>query len=139
MDQQIKSPVQCVGVICFRGDEVLLIKRGKPPRKGEWSIPGGRIEPGETEIAACSRELMEETGIRAEIRGKIAHIPAVFDGQAYDLHDYWAIWQSGDPIAADDATDARFVNIQTLADTPMWSKTREIIEAGRQMKKAVSK
>ena len=138
MDQMKKSPLQCVGVICFRGEEVLLIKRGKPPRLGEWSIPGGQIEPGETEIQAARRELMEETGVSAEIVAKIAHIPAEFDGRSYDLHDYLAIWEGGEPVAADDAADALFADIQTLADTPMWDKTRDIIEAGRVMKKAVS-
>ncbi len=138
MDPDKESPLQCVGVICFRGDEVLLIKRGKQPRKGEWSIPGGRIEPGESEMQACLRELMEETGVKAEISAKIAHIPARFDGQAYDLHDYLAIWTDGEPLAADDAADAIFVNAEQLAAIPMWQKTREVIETGRQMKKAVS-
>ena len=138
MDPDKESPLQCVGVICFRGDDVLLIKRGKPPRKGEWSIPGGRIEPGESEIEASRRELMEETGIKAKIISKIAHVPAWFDGRAYDLHDYLAIWTDGEPLAADDAVEALFVDKEKLAKTPMWQKTRDIIESGRQMKKAVS-
>ena len=57
----------CVGIVCFKGNEVLLIKRGKPPRMGQWSIPGGRIESGETEVIACIRELNEETGVTATI------------------------------------------------------------------------
>ena len=138
MDQEKKSPLQCVGVICFRGDEVLLIRRGKPPRKGEWSIPGGRIEPGESEMEAARRELFEETGGHGDIIAKIAHIPARFGEVDYDLHDYLALWQGGEPVAGDDAAEAMFADIQTLANTPMWEKTREVIEAARQMKKAVS-
>ena len=70
------NPIDCVGVICFRGEDVLLIKRGTPPRKGEWSIPGGRIEANETQRDAALRELFEETGIMAALESKVATIDA---------------------------------------------------------------
>jgi 8-oxo-dGTP diphosphatase len=62
-------PVPCVGVVCLRGDEVLLIRRGKAPLKGEWSIPGGRMEMGEGAAQGALRELKEETGVEAELLG----------------------------------------------------------------------
>lgn len=117
----------CVGVICFRRDHVLLIRRGKAPRKGDWSIPGGRIEPGETEQAAALRELMEETGIVGELGQKIATIDADFEGVCYRLHDYVAHWQSGTPVAADDAMEAQFVPVSEISDLHMWAKTEQVI------------
>ncbi|MEP1230211.1 MAG: NUDIX hydrolase, partial [Litorimonas sp.] len=109
------KPTDCVGVICLRGSDVLLIKRGKAPRKGEWSIPGGRIEAGETEQDAALRELFEETGVRAKLGPKIAVIDAHFEEFYYRLHDYAAIWQSGESKAGDDAADAKFTHIDTIS------------------------
>jgi len=67
MEGVMTELIDCVGVICFRGEDVLLIKRGTAPRKGEWSIPGGRIEASETQRDAALRELFEETGIMAAL------------------------------------------------------------------------
>jgi len=108
-----EQPIDCVGVICFRGDDVLLIKRGTAPRKGEWSIPGGRIEAGETERDAALR------------------VDAQFEDFNYRLHDYAARWISGEPQFGDDAADARFVPPSELDALGMWPKTREVIETAR--------
>ena len=126
------TPIDCVGVICFRCDDVLLIKRGTAPRKGEWSIPGGRIESGESERDAALRELFEETGIMAALETKAATIDANFEGFNYRLHDYAARWISGEPRFGDDAADARFVSQEELDSLGMWPKTREVIETARQ-------
>lgn len=125
------KPIDCVGVICFRGEDVLLIKRGTPPRKGEWSIPGGRIEAGESERDAALRELFEETAIMAALEEKVATIDARFEGYHYRLHDYAARWISGEPKFGDDAADARFVPPAELDALGMWPKTREVIETAR--------
>jgi len=116
MSSLSQTPIQCVGIVCFRGDEILLIKRGKPPREGEWSIPGGRIDDGEEEAEAALRELSEETSVQAKLIGKIETVEARFDGVSYDLHDYAAIWQSGQVQAGDDANEARFVDSADLPD-----------------------
>ncbi|WP_370650478.1 NUDIX hydrolase [Brevundimonas sp.] len=123
------NPVPAVGVVCLRGDSVLLIRRGTPPRQGEWSLPGGRIEPGERAMDAALRELREETGVEAEITGLIDVVDGVFPeaGRHYVLIDYSARWLSGEPVAGDDAAEARFValdEVETLID---WSETRRII------------
>lgn len=122
--------VDCVGVICFRGASVLMIQRGQPPRMGEWSIPGGRIEAGESEPAAALRELMEETGVHAVLGEKIANIPAIFEGYHYRLHDYIATWISGEPIAGDDAADCAFVPLEQVRSMTIWPKTRDVILEG---------
>ena len=130
--------IDCVGVICFRGDEVLLIRRANPPRAGEWSLPGGRIEKGESETAAALRELAEETGVNAVLGDKIAIIDIDFEGFSYRLHDYVAVWTQGEPQGADDALDARFVPVADIAPLGMWSKTNAVIrDADRARRSAI--
>jgi len=132
------KPIACVGIICFRGEEVLLIRRGTAPRKGEWSIPGGRIEVGETEPSAALRELFEETSITATLGPKVEIIDAVFEGKAYTLHDYVATYVSGKVISGDDAAHAEFVSPDRLAALGMWPKTLEVIETARKVRNALS-
>jgi 8-oxo-dGTP diphosphatase len=129
------GPVPAVGVVCIRGDEVLLIRRGKPPRQGEWSLPGGRIEPGERAIDAALRELREETGVEAEIVGLIDVVDGLFPeaGMHYVLIDYAAIWRSGEPVAGDDAAEARFWPVAEIGALIDWSETRRIIHEAFEM------
>lgn len=132
----LPTPVPAVGVVCLRGDSVLLIRRGTPPRQGEWSLPGGRIEPGERAVDAALRELGEETGVEAEITGLIDVVDGLFPeaGRHYVLIDYAARWVSGEPVAGDDALEARFVALDEVESLIEWSATRRIIRmavAGR--------
>ena len=134
-----QHPVPTVGVVCLRGDEVLLIKRGTPPRLGQWSLPGGRMEWGETTTTTALRELKEETGVDAELLGLIDVIDGVFparpslDGKAgeitrhYVLIDYAARWIAGEPVAGDDAADARFVSRDAAMALFEWDETRRMI------------
>ncbi len=135
-----KTPIAAVGVVCLRGDEVLLIKRGTPPLEDSWSLPGGRIEWGERAIDAALRELKEETGCTAKIIGLIDVVDAVLSRRGesgespwghYVLIDYAARWIGGEPIAGDDARDARFFAPAELAGLNLWSETLRIIEAAR--------
>ena len=123
------NPTPCVGVVCLRGDEVLLIRRGKPPREGEWSLPGGRIEPGERATEAGLRELREETGVEARITGLIDVVDGLFPeaGRHYVLIDYAAEWVSGEPVAGDDAAEARFAPLAEVEALVGWGETRRII------------
>nr|WP_029087854.1 NUDIX hydrolase [Brevundimonas aveniformis] len=126
------TPVPAVGVVCFRGEEVLLIQRGRPPRAGQWSLPGGRIEPGERAVDAALRELREETGVEADILGLIEVVDGLFPDHHYVLIDYAARWVSGDPVAGDDAAEAAFVPIQEALARVDWSETRRILAMGYQ-------
>ena len=108
---QRRYPIPCVGVVCWRGDEVLLIKRGRAPRQGEWSIPGGKVELGESLEAAALRELLEETGVTAEMAGLVDVYEILEPEYHYVLIDYAAHWVAGEPRAGDDADDACFVPI----------------------------
>jgi len=130
MSEAVRRPIPCVGVVCLRGREVLLIRRAKPPLMGQWSLPGGRMEFGETLHAAALRELLEETGVRAEILGLIE----VFDSleTAADWHgvliDFAARWVSGEPVVGDDAAEAAFVSVGEALARVAWGETRRVIE-----------
>jgi 8-oxo-dGTP diphosphatase len=124
------APVPAVGVVCLRGREVLLIRRGKPPRLGEWSIPGGRIESGERAVDAALRELKEETGVQAELAGLLDVVDGLFPGDPprhYVLIDYAARWIAGEPVAGDDAAEAAFHPLDAIEGLVSWSETRRII------------
>ncbi|AZS19745.1 MULTISPECIES: NUDIX hydrolase [unclassified Caulobacter] len=135
----MSHPVPTVGVVCLRGEEVLLIKRGTPPRLGQWSVPGGRLEWGETLQGAALRELKEETGVDADLLGLIDVIDGVFparpslDGKPgeitrhYVLIDYAARWTGGQPMAGDDAAEARFVSREEAMALVEWEETRRVI------------
>jgi 8-oxo-dGTP diphosphatase len=127
-----------VGAVVLRrtqdGFEVLLIRRGKPPRAGEWSIPGGRQEWGETVRETAVREIMEETGVKvADLRlldvvDGISRTGGVVAGH-WTLVDFRADWVEGDPRAGDDATDAKWVAVADLGNYGLWTETQRIIAA----------
>ncbi|MDP3800618.1 NUDIX hydrolase [Brevundimonas sp.] len=129
MTAPLPAPVPAVGVVCLRGDTVLLIRRGRTPRQGEWSLPGGRIEPGERAVDAALRELREETGVEAEITGLIEVVDGLFPeaGLHYVLIDYAARWLSGEPVAAGDAVEARFVALDQVETIVAWPETLRVI------------
>lgn len=131
----VQRPVPTVGVVCLKGDQVLLIKRGTPPRLGQWSLPGGRIEWGEAVDAAALRELKEETGVEAELTGLLDVVDGVFTfretGETtrhYVMIDYAARWTGGEPKAGDDAADARFFTRDEAMAAVEWDETRRVIE-----------
>src|SRR5580692_7537148 len=103
--------VQCVGAIIFdEAGRLLLIKRGHDPGAGLWSVPGGRIEPGETDQQAVVREVAEETGLVVTCGPLIgtARRPGLA-GAVLDIRDYAAVVTGGTLAAGDDAADARWV------------------------------
>lgn len=142
---EVKRPIAAVGVVCLRGDDVLLIRRGAPPLQDRWSLPGGRIEWGERTADAALRELKEETGCDADLIGLIDVVDAVLTKSGasseppwghYVLIDYAARWRGGEPRGGDDATDARFFARQEIQALDLWDETLRIIEAARAMVQA---
>jgi 8-oxo-dGTP diphosphatase len=125
--KQTLRPIPCVGVVCRRGDEVLLIRRGRPPRMGEWSIPGGKVEWGEPLAVAALRELREETGVDAELADLIAVYEIIEPGFHYVLIDYAARWISGEPVAADDADEACFMPFAAALDAVVRDDLRDVL------------
>jgi 8-oxo-dGTP diphosphatase len=131
MSDQPEGPTAGAGAIVWRGDEVLLIRRGKAPRLGEWSIPGGRIEHGETAEAAAIREVLEETGCTIAVVGLCDVVDAIGEGRHMVLVDFTARWVSGEPVAGDDAAEARFVSFEKIGALGMWSETLRVIALSR--------
>jgi len=128
------NPVPTVGVVCLKGDQVLLIRRGQPPRLNQWSLPGGRLEWGETLQAGALRELKEETGVEAQLLGLLDVVDGVFPARPggeitrhYVMIDYAARWTSGEPVAGDDAAEARFVSLDEAMALVEWDETRRVI------------
>ena len=113
--------IPCVGaIITDQAGRLLLIRRGHAPGRGLWSVPGGRVEPGETDEQALTREIREETGlvVRAgRLVGAVRrHGP---DGVVFDIRDYAATVTGGTLAAGDDADDARWVGRAELAGLPL--------------------
>ena len=123
----------CVGAIVHdRGGRLLLIQRGREPGRGLWSLPGGRVEPGETEHEAIVREMAEETGLRVRVVRLIGRVRrAASDGSTYDIGDYLCDVVDPDDailVAGDDAADARWVDRCDYAALPVVDGMREILE-----------
>ena len=103
--------IPCVGAVVIDGQgRLLMIKRGHEPGAGLWSIPGGRIEPGETDAEAVAREMTEETGLKVQVGRLIGRVrrPGL-NGAVIDIRDYAAAVTGGTLRAGDDAADARWV------------------------------
>jgi 8-oxo-dGTP diphosphatase len=135
-----RRPVAAVGVVCLKGDEVLLIRRGEHPRRGEWSLPGGKLEWGERVEACALRELFEETAVKAALLGFIEVVDGLFpdppvadDARHYVLIDYAARWVSGEPVGGDDAAEARFFSFDEMRSLGLWSETVRIVEKAAAM------
>lgn len=111
MDGFTGATVRCVGGVTFdsRG-RLLLIRRAHDPGSGQWSLPGGRVEPGETDEEAVVRELREETGLDV-IPGTL--VGTVIRGR-YEIHDYGCSVAGGVLTAGDDASDARWSDAADL-------------------------
>jgi ADP-ribose pyrophosphatase YjhB (NUDIX family) len=116
-----RRPVLGVSTLVRRGDSVLLVRRGKPPLRDVWAFPGGRVEFGESLAAAAAREVLEETGITVTIDGAIDHAEIVLRDAAGEVERQYVLivfagtWRAGEPVAGDDAAEARWVDAADLA------------------------
>ena len=123
----------------FRRDDVLLIRRGRPPFMGHWSIPGGKVEHGEAMRDAVLREVAEETGVTARVLGLIDAfdaLPAAADAPHFALIDFACAHVAGEPLAADDAMDAEFVPLTEALARLSWDKTRLAIQGALAFRRA---
>ena len=128
-----EQPIVGVGGIIFQDESVLLIKRGREPALGQWSIPGGAVELGETLQAAVVREILEETGVGVEPLALVKILDRIFrdkEGKVayhYVLVDFLCRHTAGEIRPGSDALDARFVPVAELASLNVIPVTREVI------------
>jgi ADP-ribose pyrophosphatase YjhB (NUDIX family) len=109
---------------------LLLIKRGHEPEEGRWSLPGGRVRPGESDPQALAREVREETGLQVEPGRLIGEVERPAPGGAiFDIHDYAATVSGGLLAAGDDAADARWIVPGDVGRLPLTSGLAETLIA----------
>jgi len=133
-------PLVGIGAVIIGSRGVVLIKRGKPPRVGSWSLPGGAQKVGETVNDAAQREILEETNLVSEIRGLVDVVDSIHhdaDGKIqyhYTLVDVLAtVDHNATPVAGGDAADAKWISIDQIPKLELWSETVRIIEKAHSM------
>jgi ADP-ribose pyrophosphatase YjhB (NUDIX family) len=134
-------PTVAVGAIAFDGDgRVLLIQRGRPPGVGLWTLPGGRVELGESLRDAVAREVREETGLEATVGVLVEVVERIIRDDAgdiayhYVIHDYLAEVSGGSPCAADDAGDARWCDSEALDSLPLTDGLLPVLARAKRMR-----
>ena len=126
-------PTLGVSVACWRGNEVLLAKRGKAPSKGLWSLPGGHVELGERLAEAALRELGEETSVTAEIEGQVTSLDIIRHGDAgtvavhYVIAVFKARWIAGEAVAGDDVAAVQWRTVDDLDDLDLTPGTADLL------------
>lgn len=116
-------PIAATIAVVIRDGQVLLVRRANPPDAGRWGFPGGKIERGETLAQAALRELKEETGISATEPRIFTALDAFDHGPGGDLRRHFILvaalcrWTAGEPVAGDDALEARWIDLDSIRDT----------------------
>lgn len=131
------APLVGLGAVVWRDGKVLMVQRGKAPRAGGWSLPGGAQQLGETIAEGVRRELREETGVEVDLLGLVEVVDSVQrdpDGRIryhYTIIDFAARWVSGEAVAGDDAAAVAWIDPADLAGMDLWQETIRVIEKSR--------
>jgi ADP-ribose pyrophosphatase len=132
-DESCVAPQVGVGAVVFHESKILLVKRARPPAQGQWAIPGGRLEVGETLQRAAEREILEEAGVCIRARHPLYTFDMIErdDGGSIRFHyvivDLAAEYISGEPRASDDATEARWLSADELRSLPVSDQTLALL------------
>jgi 8-oxo-dGTP diphosphatase len=135
-------PVVGVGAVVWRDGRVLLVRRGKPPRLGQWSLPGGAQHLGETLAEAIGREVAEETGLalaRVELLTTVDLVERDEEGRVrfhYTLVDFTAEAGPGEPVPGDDASAVGWFTPGEALGLGLWSETARIIRLSEAARRA---
>lgn len=128
----VPEPLIGVGGLLFnRQKQVLLIKRDKPPAQGLWSVPGGKLETGESVTECCRREFQEETGLDVRARSIVAVVERRIENFHYVIIDFLVELvdeQNSLPVAASDVSEARWIDLDGIGDYPLVHGLTEIIQ-----------
>jgi 8-oxo-dGTP diphosphatase len=114
----VSSPEVAVGAVCTHLETLLLIRRGRGPAQGQWSVPGGRVEWGETLHEAVVRETYEETGLEVVVDSFLGWVERIVEPYHYVILDFsvTALDPSRPPVAGDDAAEVAWVPIDQLSE-----------------------
>jgi ADP-ribose pyrophosphatase YjhB (NUDIX family) len=132
-------PQLAVSAAIFRDDKILLVRRARSPAKGFYSLPGGRVEFGETLHSALHREVDEETALKIEIIGLAGWrevVPAAPGGGHYLIMSFAARWSAGEPVLNEELDDFRWLAPDGLGDLKVTGGLQEVIEAARRLLRA---
>jgi 8-oxo-dGTP diphosphatase len=130
-------PIVGIGVVVLKPGAVLLVRRGKPPNMGAWSLPGGAQEVGETAEDAARRELLEETGVTVGPLTLAANVDTIRRDAAgrvqfrYTIIDFAAAWLDGEPVAGSDVSEAIWAGLDGLDAYGLWSEAHRVIGIAR--------
>lgn len=137
-DREFPSrPLVGIGVVLLKPGAVLLVRRARAPALGQWSLPGGAQELGETAENAGRRELREETGLVAGTMHLAAHVDSIHRENGgrvrfhYTILDFAAAWQGGEPVAGGDVSDAVFAPLDRLEPFELWDEAHRVIGLAR--------
>ncbi|MDX2027350.1 MAG: NUDIX hydrolase [Alphaproteobacteria bacterium] len=128
-----ERPIPAIGIVIWRGDQVLLIRRSKPPWEGEWGLPGGMQQLGETIIEAALREAREETGLDVEPLGIITALDGIMhDAKGkvefhYTIIDVAAESREGEAEARDDAHEVRWATLDEVERLCGWPEVARVV------------
>lgn len=128
-----ERPIVGVGAVIVHDGKVLIVQRGAEPRKGEWTVPGGVLELGETLRQAAEREVLEETGLKVKAEDVVEVVDSIYpDAQGKTMYHYVLIDFScrvlgGELRAGSDVAQARWITPDELDQVPLIGRTAEII------------
>jgi ADP-ribose pyrophosphatase YjhB (NUDIX family) len=122
------TPVVAVGAVVVDHDRLLLVRRANPPAQGLWSVPGGRVEHGETLVEAVTRELREETALEG-VCGPLLGWGEFFEGEHHSVVFDFEVTLVGDdqPTAGDDAAEVAWVELHEVVDRPLVEGLAELL------------
>jgi 8-oxo-dGTP diphosphatase len=133
---QPSHPQLAVSAAIFRDDKILLVRRARSPAKGFYSLPGGRVEFGESLHTALHREVDEETALKIEIAGLAGWrevLPEAPGSGHYLIMSFAARWSSGEPVLNDELDDFRWLPPDALGDLQMTGGLQEVIQLARRL------